>query len=432
MKIIIGVHHFPPTYTAGAEQEAYRMAQNLRQRGHDIRVICVERIDRPSPDGLLWQDDVYHDIPVRRLFFNLADAPDMFRWSYDNQWVAQHLNRYLMEQKPDLFHLISGYLLSGSTIPVAQNHHLPVVVSLMDFWFLCPRITMLRSNGDISAFPIKATVCARCLGEERRRFRWLDQNLPGVMNHYWQRQTERTHQVEERQAFLRQALNQANVIICRSHFFQRVFAEAGIQAEKLTFSRQGFDGPQMDGSLLQKTPAQQLRVGYFGQIAPHKGVDVLFAAATQLSSLPLTVQAYGNSTAFPAYTRQLQAMCQQDKRLSLAGLYQADEVSQVLQNIDVLVVPSLWYENSPNVIVEAFAHRTPVIVSDLGGMAELVTDGQDGLRFKVGDAAALAHQLRRLIEEPALLSQLKAGIKPVKTVTQEIDELEAIYQRVVL
>lgn len=431
MKIVIGVHHFPPTYTAGAEQEAYRMAQSLRQRGHDIRVICVERIDQPSPERLLWQDDVYDDIPVRRLFFNLADAPDMFRYAYDNQWVAQHLDQYLAEQKPDLFHLISGYLLSGSTIPVAHKHNLPVVVSLMDFWFLCPRITMLRSNGDVSTFPIQASVCARCLGEEQRRYRWLDQRLPGLMDHYWRRQTDRIQQVAERQAFLQQTLNQAEAIICRSHFFERVFAESGIALSKLTFSRQGFDMPEIEASLLVKTPSTRLRVGYFGQIAPHKGVDVLFAAASQLPSLPLTVHAYGNITPFPDYTRRLEALSQKDNRLHLAGLYQAHDVGRVLQNIDVLVVPSLWYENSPNVIVEAFAHRTPVIVSDLGGMAELVTHGQDGLRFEAGNAAALAQQLRHLIEEPALLGQLQAGIQPVKTVAQEIDELEAIYQRVV-
>ena len=431
MKIIIGVHHFPPTYTAGAEQEAYRIAQTLRRRGHDIRVICVERIDRPSPERLLWEDGVYEGIPVRRLFFNLADAPDMFRYAYDNQWIAQHLDRFLAEEKPDLFHLISGYLLSGSTIPVAQKHHLPVVVSLMDFWFLCPRITMLRSNGDLSTFPIEASVCARCLGEEQRRFRWLDQRLPGLMDHYWRRQTEKIQKVEERQLFLRQVLNQADAIICRSHFFARVFTEAGIAAEKLTFSRQGFDMPEIETSLLTKTPSSRLRVGYFGQIAPHKGVDVLFAAAAQLPSHPLTVHAYGNTQAFPDYTHRLEAMIQKDNRLHLAGLYQAQEVGRVLQNIDVLVVPSLWYENSPNVILEAFAHRTPVIVSDLGGMAELVTDGQDGLRFAAGNAAALAQQLCRLSEEPGLLGQLQAGIQPIKTVTQEIDELEAIYQRVV-
>jgi len=99
--------------------------------------------------------------------------------------------------------------------------------------------------------------------------------------------------------------------------------------------------------------------------------------------------------------------------------------------LDVVVVPSLWYENSPNVILEAFAHRTPVIVSDLGGMAELVEEGVNGLCFPPGEAASLATALRRLIEEPGLLARLRAGIKPVKTVAEEMTELQAIYRAVV-
>jgi glycosyltransferase involved in cell wall biosynthesis len=91
----------------------------------------------------------------------------------------------------------------------------------------------------------------------------------------------------------------------------------------------------------------------------------------------------------------------------------------------------VWYENSPNVILEAFAHHTPVVASDLGGMAELVRDGENGLLFAPGDADSLARQLRRLLDDPHLLSALRAGIGPVKSVAQEMDELEGVYQTVV-
>ena len=101
-----------------------------------------------------------------------------------------------------------------------------------------------------------------------------------------------------------------------------------------------------------------------------------------------------------------------------------------MQEVDVGVGPSLWYENSPNVILEAFAHRTPVIVSDLGGMAELVEEGVDGLRFPVGEAGALARCFQRLLTEPDLLVRLQAGVRPVKSTAGEMDELEALYHQV--
>jgi glycosyltransferase involved in cell wall biosynthesis len=95
----------------------------------------------------------------------------------------------------------------------------------------------------------------------------------------------------------------------------------------------------------------------------------------------------------------------------------------------MLLIPSIWYENSPNVILEAFAHGTPVIASNLGGMAELVRHNVDGLTFNAGDAQDLAHQITRVIDQPSLLQQFCANIPPVKTVAQEIDGLEAIYRR---
>ncbi|HNS64376.1 MAG TPA: glycosyltransferase, partial [Anaerolineaceae bacterium] len=85
------------------------------------------------------------------------------------------------------------------------------------------------------------------------------------------------------------------------------------------------------------------------------------------------------------------------------------------------------YENTPNVILESFTCGVPVIASNLGGMAELVQDGRGGMLFAPGDARDLARQVERLIADPALLSRLREGIPPVRTVEDEMDELEAIY-----
>ena len=155
---------------------------------------------------------------------------------------------------------------------------------------------------------------------------------------------------------------------------------------------------------------------------------MLFEAIQQLPGVALEAKAYGDPTPFPDYTHRLRQMIRQDPRLSLAGVYKPTEVSQVLQGLDVVVVPSVWYENSPNTILEAFAHGTPVIVADLGGMAELVEDGVNGLRFTPGDASSLATRLQQLIDDPDLLSQLRKSIRPVKSVAEEMTELQECYR----
>ena len=430
MKIVIAVHHFPPHYTSGAELRAYRTATWLRNHGHDARVICVEAIDAGDERGLTFEDDVYDGLPIRRLSLNLAAAPEPFRWAYDNPWIGEHLREYLSELAPDLLHLISGYLMSGSTLRVTSELEIPTIVTLTDFWFLCPRITLLRSNGRLCTPPLDAVTCARCLGEEKRRYRLPGRIMPALMNVFWRARRDHVAQVQARMTFLRETLDCVDAIISPSQFLRNLFIEEGVAAERIIFSRQGRDFPNLTPELLEKVPGERLRIGYLGQIAPHKGTHTLFEAVRQLPHVDLEVNAYGDLTPFPAYTRRLRQMMRQDSRLNLAGVYERTDISRVLQGLDIIVVPSVWYENSPNTILEAFAHRVPAIVSDLGGMAELVQDGVNGLRFVPGDPSSLAIKLRQLLDDLGLLSRLRAGIGPVKSVSEEMNELQEIYHSV--
>ena len=94
------------------------------------------------------------------------------------------------------------------------------------------------------------------------------------------------------------------------------------------------------------------------------------------------------------------------------GAYVPSEQAGRMAAADWVVVPSVWFENAPLVILEAFRHRRPLICGGIGGMAELVTDGVDGLHAPVGDPAGLAAVLRRAAEEPGLWDRLVAGIRP--------------------
>lgn len=433
MKILLAIHHFPPSFTGGAEWEAYNTATALQARGHTVRVVCVEQIHRGCvpPGTLQWQDNEYGGVPVRRLSFDLSSAPDPFVWGYDNAWIGEHFRALITEFQPDVVHLMGGYLLTAQPLIAAHSLGVPTIVSLMDFWFLCPRISMLRSDGRLSTLPINPHQCVRCVGEERRSFKWLGKNLPALAEVYWRGQTAQAEKYDTRLKVLRLALNNTSAIVNRSNFVQELFVQAGLASERFTFIRQGRDFPAFTTNDLAKTPTQKLRVGYLGQIAEHKGVHVLLEAARRLPQAALTVRVYGNTRAFPSYTQKLEDTIGTDSRLKLAGTYNGQfELLKILREVDVLVVPSVWYENSPNVILEAFAYQTPVVVSSLGGMAELVSDGVDGLHFAPGDAADLARCLQRLIDEPDLLPRLRAGIRPVKTLAQEMDELEAVYQQV--
>jgi glycosyltransferase involved in cell wall biosynthesis len=140
---------------------------------------------------------------------------------------------------------------------------------------------------------------------------------------------------------------------------------------------------------------------------------------------------HGNVDQFPRYVRRLRRLIDGDKRIRFAGTFGNDEILEVHRHLDVLVVPSIWYENSPNVVLEAFVAKTPVIASNSGGLAELIQHEANGLLFQMGDATDLARQLQRVVDQPTLLTSLRQGIPHAKTVSDEMEELLETYRSVV-
>ncbi len=427
MKILLAVHHFPPRFSAGAELQAYRTAAALRERGHTVQIVCIESITDENAEQLVWWDDTYDGLPVRRLSFNLSATPDPFRYEYDNPWIGEHVRQLMVEQRPDLFHLYGGYLITPRPLIAAQELGIPTFVSLLEFWFLCRRLTMMRTNGEISALPLDPAVCARCIAEERRRYRLTSQIAPRLMGQYWSREDVKTAQMSHRMTFLLESLNRADTVISQSHFVGEMHVAAGLERHRMVFCRQGqLFGPLRDADLV-KSPSTKLRIGYIGQLARHKGVHVLVDAVRQLRNSKWELTVYGNLTAQPEYVAQLRRAAGTDQRIRFAGTFDRTRLTAVMQELDVIIVPSLWYENSPNVIFEAFAHRTPVVATNLGGMAELVQHDENGLLFPAGDVKALSAQLERLLDNPGLIARLAAGIPAIRTLDEEVDELETIY-----
>lgn len=430
MRIVIAVHHFLPTHHAGSEQHTYRICREMLRRGHEVRVVCIERIDVGAGGEVTWEDEVFDGIPVRRLSFNLGAAPDPRRWEYDNPWVGDQLRALLQAERPDVFHLFSGYLMTGRALRVARELDIPSVLMLTDFWFLCPRITMLRSNGELSSPAFDPVTCARCLGEEQRRYRLPGRLFPGAMQWLWRLRRARVRALVERDRYLSETLQQTDQLVAFSEFVRRIYLERGIAPERIELSRQGIDTTPHPAPRQAWQPP--LQIGYLGQLAPQKGVDVLIEAVRQLAQAPIALRIYGNPNAFPHYSARLRQLAAEDPRITFAGTYQgAAERSVLLGRLDVTVVPSVWYENNPMSINESLGDGVPVLTTDLGSMREAVTHGVNGLLFQRGDARDLANQIRRLIEEPQLLTHLRAGITPRRTVSEEADQIESVYRQII-
>jgi glycosyltransferase involved in cell wall biosynthesis len=172
----------------------------------------------------------------------------------------------------------------------------------------------------------------------------------------------------------------------------------------------------------------RIRFGYIGALHPHKGIELLLEAFQGLgdrASLHVHGSVFASRVA-RNYRRRLRP--RQASNVVFHGAYDNDRIGEIFETLDVIVVPSLWYENSPLTIQEAFIGGVPVITADSGGMAELVRDGVDGLQFRQGDAADLRHKMRQVINEPELLDRLRKGIPSVLGIEEHADELRDRYQ----
>lgn len=436
MKVLIAVHGFPPTRVTGAEQAAERIARWLAANGHIVRVFALERYDSPSPH---LEVDNYEGIVCYRLNYNLQEAPSGSSLRYDNPEIGQQFKHVLQQEDFDIVHVISGYLLGGQIIRIAHEHGLPTILTLTEYWFMCSRLNLLRVDGSICSGPESPEKCTVCVMQEKRRYRMPEQYAPGLSAPFWQIVRHSSHfkaqlaSLKSRLALSREALATADTVISPSHFLVSKFAEFDFQTDRWIVIRHGIKDPSQNQDLTQlQERSGSLRLGYIGQLTPHKGLDLVVRAAIKLldEGKDISLHIWGHIDHPTPYHDSLKAMSKDYPAIQWQGGFRGNQLWDVLNSLDALVVPSRWYENCPTVILEANKMKKPVIATRLGGMAELIEHDKSGLLFELNDSDDLSLQLSRLVDEPDLLEKLKAGIPYVKTEDEEVTEIFNQYTQV--
>jgi glycosyltransferase involved in cell wall biosynthesis len=225
--------------------------------------------------------------------------------------------------------------------------------------------------------------------------------------------------VAERLERVRAACESVDLFLAPSAFLQAKMLEFGLPAERLVRSDYGV--PPAAGVSARTPTDAGVRFGYVGTLAPHKGVHLAIEAFHKLRP-PVAgpgprLKIHGNATWFPAYVKRLQAL--------------AAHTGEAFAGLDVLLVPSLWWENAPLTIHEAALMGVPVLAADFGGMAEFVREGVNGRLFRRGDAADLARLMQEIVDRPADLEALRTPAFALKTIAEDAAGLEREYLRLV-
>jgi glycosyltransferase involved in cell wall biosynthesis len=399
-RILIIVHGHPDISRGGGELAAGMQARQLRALGHDVLLVARQAgaSGRGGTPFTLRGEDVLFHAPDYDYFLHSQRA----KWS-----IYKDLRALIDNFAPDAAHLHHYVHMGIEVIRELRKYSasLPIVLTLHEYLAICHSHGQFLKTDFTLCEASSPSDCHRCFPEFSPQDFFL------------------------RERFIKSSLDLVDRFICPSHFLLNRYAAWGLPPEKLVFLENGqVPQPQPD-------PADPeilcRRFGYFGQITALKGINVLLRA---VELLPPAVRAriridiHGTLTHQPPdFVAEIQAkFLALNDVLQYHGPYTPQDLPGLIARTGWVTVPSLWWENSPLVIQEAFANGRPVICGDIGGMAEKVTHGANGLHVRVGDARDWAETIARAAD-PVLWQDLASQVTPPPGIGQTTQTLLDLY-----
>ncbi|HEX5146555.1 MAG TPA: glycosyltransferase, partial [Conexibacter sp.] len=385
-------------------------AKELARRGWDVTVFhaaVAPAAGQPPYHVAEWEEDGVRLLGVHNRAHGLWDlhAPER---ELDDPPITAAFAAALDRLAPDVVHFHNLHNLGAALIDQTAARGVPSWFTTHNYWLICPRAYLMTADGTICAGPGDGRRCATCTGSRRP-----DANA-------------------RRLAEVRARVSRGVTgVLAVSDAVRRTLLGAGYPAELVDVVRQGMphDMELWERLGRARRPGRAagdggpLTVAFLGSAYPHKGPQLLVEAAQQVGA-DVRVRIHGEvPDAFAPTLRALDArgVC------SLEGAFATGELERVLAGVDVAVLPSMWWDCAPLAAAECLAARVPLVVPRLGGLAEAVRDGVDGLVVDPLDARALAAALDRLAREPGLLERLQTGIQAPRAFADYVDELERCY-----
>ncbi|HEX2582453.1 MAG TPA: glycosyltransferase family 4 protein [Dongiaceae bacterium] len=413
MKIALFVHCFFPGHFYGTETYTLQLAREYRRKGVDVEVITAIFPGEPRESEEITRY-VYEDIPVTCIDKNYRPNTRI-KDTYYQPEIRPVLEKILREMRPDLIHVTHLINHTAALLEAADGLNIPLYATFTDFYGFCFNNKLEASDESLCAGPnARRTNCMACyikaagpnpatpaLIRHASRFPHLGLAARAID---LARKVPPLHRGPV-DGIMEDLARRPDILGTLYASYREAAAPTRFMAG--AYRRNGFQKPMRDiwfGIDIARTPkpprarAHRPVIGFIGQMAPHKGVDILITAFRRISQGTAQLKIYGPFDQDPSYVESLKTLAA-GHDVEFCGTFPSERIADIMRGIDLLAIPSRWYENSPLVLLNALATHTPVLISDVAGMTEFLEEGKNGFAFARGSSDDLERRLRAILAD---------------------------------
>jgi len=400
-KILFVVHNFPPEWYAGVEVYTYCLARVLLKRGHEVSVLYPSLNSDMKSSSPILEKKNYRGINVYRLLVNS---------NINDSEIEKLFIQLIKDIKVSIVHFEHIQSLPFSLLKIAKELGCIVCLTLHDFWFICPRTHLyIEKTNTVCEGPETVDKCVHCMLMD-----FPDKpNLVQKASFYYN--------LAYRSEYVKLIFHNVDFISAPSKFLAEKYIRYGYGKNKIKVLPLGL---KTVVNKKAKTESTKLTFGYIGTIHKLKNVGLLINAFKKVKgNAKLIIWGNGQSEEI----KKIKNATFEDDRIEYRGGYTPKNLTEILSEVDIGIIPSL-IENYPLTVREFLSAGIPVIASKTGGIPEIVRDGINGILFNPTNEKELCRILQNVVNNPQLIKKLREGITPIKTIEEDAIEWESIYK----
>lgn len=407
---ILQIHkYFSKDRGGGSVTAFFETKKLLEEKGHQVIVFSMD-----DPQN---EKSVYSKYFIKH--FDINKAVSLFGhlgWAFKSIYnfeAQKKLEELIKAEKPEVAHIHNVYhYLTPAIFHTLRKYNIPMVFKLSDYKVICPNYKLFN----------KGQICEKCKGGKYYNC-FFNKCLKDSWLISW---------IAMKEAYLHRFLKsyqKINYFLAPSQFMKKKCVEFGVSAEKIKILRNVVD---IENFPTREQPTEKNYFLYYGRVSEEKGLVDLIKAVEKLkkeNSLGENRLRIVGKGPEEVVLKKLVSELGLGEEIKFEGFRRGRELTSLIEKTKFVVLPSVWYDNSPLVISEAQLLHKPVVISDAGGSKEMIIDKKTGVVFKAGDIIDLASKIKKMLKL-SKEARFKMGVEGRKNIA-EINNKENYYKKLI-